>query len=149
MEKVEKVVRSPSSHLWISFVLKAIFIASVMITVFGVCCIIVGYTFGGKTLDKLPLVVTITAAVASSMYLNSFPVLFNCAHWNFTKGSVLAAFVLAVGKLVTPYFTDILCLASTGSVCAPVTGSILATIDIAIAGAIIWNTDGYEMNRKT
>lgn len=146
---MEKVVTNPRSPLWISFVLKAIFIASVMITVFGACCIIVGYTFGGKTWDKLPLVVTLTTAVTNSMYFNSFPILFNRAHWNFTKGSVLAAFVLAVGKLVTLYLTDTLCLASTGSVCAPVTGSILATIDIAIAGAIIWNTDGYEMNRKT
>lgn len=150
MQKVEIVARESLLHLWLSFILQVIFITLCITTVIGsVIIIIAACIFESNIWEKLPLVVIVAAIMATSLYVKAHSLLFEHTLWNFRAGITLAFLVILAGKMINPPWSALICYRSPGPVCLPVANAILATIEIAIVGAIIWNTDGHGLKEST
>lgn len=135
-------------HFWTTFVLRVIFIAASILLVLWFCSITVARIFGGRSWKKKAIIGAVGVVVITANFAKAHPVFFKRAHWTLAADSTLAGLMLAVGSVGIPSWTATICLAFSGPVCVPIAGSILVAIDVVIAAAVIWKTEGFEMHKK-
>ncbi|KAK5959620.1 uncharacterized protein PWA37_002739 [Arxiozyma heterogenica] len=135
-------------HFWTTFVLRVIFIAASILLILWFYSITVAPIFGGRSWKKKAIIGAVGVVLITATFAKTYPVLFKRARWTFAVGSTLAGLVLAAGSVAIPSWTAAICLAFSSPACVPVTDSILIAVDVAIAAAIIWKTEDFEMHKK-
>lgn len=117
----DKATEESKLHYWTIFTLKVITISITLLTILYVVALIIAHVFGKRT--------TVLGG-----------------RLEFATGAILSGLVLVAGHVIVPLGSDAICLNSSGPACVPIAGSILAFIDIVLAGFIIYNTEGFEMH---
>lgn len=138
-------------HFWTTLVLRVIFIAGSILSALWLCSISVAHIYSGESWKKQAILGTIgTVGIMgiTVIFAKVYSVLFKGARWTFLAGSTLAGLVLAAGKVTIPSCMTAICLAFPDPVCVTVAGAILAAADVAIAAAIVWKTEGFEMHKQ-
>ena len=69
------------------------------------------------------------------------------ARWSFATGLGLGGFVIAAAAYATPYWVAAICIASTGGVCSPIAGAVLATSTVIVAAVLVGKSSGSATKR--
>lgn len=141
---MEAVEEESTLHFWAYFV-RVFLIAGSIFSFSWLCSITIDRIFDSRLWKKQT---RDDPVVTTTKFVKAQPALFKRTRWTFAEGSALAGLVLGAGIVGIPSWTAAICLVFSSPVYGPVAGSILAAIDIAIAAAILWRTDGFEMHKK-